>query len=246
MLIVAVTLAAVFSRPLRAWWDDDAGNRALLAGKPQVAIAWFDAGLRAQPDWALLHEDRGRALLNANPTAALAEFERAACGSPCLAEEGDALAALGRLDEATQRYVSAKAVGRASVVAMRLASHGKYDAALAIESALIERLHDDFVDRSDLASAYAAIGKIQTAAASSGDVRAPGERGALAIAAFSRATSLAPLNEDYLLSYGFAELRWGSPRAARAAFERLLQIHPHQPDAQAALQHMGSVPTGTP
>lgn len=233
----------LFWRPLRAWWDDDAGNRALLAGNTRQAVAWFNAGLRVEPNWGLLHEDRGRALVDRNPKEALAEFERAACGLACLAEEGDALAALGRMDEAIDRYIAAKAVGRTAEVAMSLAGEGNYDAGLAIEAALIKRLHNNFIDRADFAAAYATTGAILTSAASAAtDPALAQTRGRLAIDAFGKASNLAPLNEDYLLSYGFAQLRFGNRQLARAAFERLLRIHPDQPDAQAALQRMHGDP----
>ncbi len=219
----------------------------MLAGNTEQAIAWFDAGLRMQPNWGLLHEDRGRALIDHDPQQALAEFERAACGSPCLAEEGDALAAMGRTEEAINRYIEAKAISRAAEVAVRLAGEGNYDAGLAIEAALIRRLHNNFIDRADLAAAYATAGKIQALAASAATAPAVAHaRGRLAIDALSKASSLAPLNEDYLLSEGFAQLRFGNQQLARAAFERLLQIHPDQPDAQAALQRMHGDPLHAP
>jgi tetratricopeptide (TPR) repeat protein len=243
---VLVIVGVVFAvRPLQAWWDDDEGNRALVAGNASKALAWFDAGLRAQPNWSVLHEDRGRALLAQNPRAALAEFERAACGSPCTAEAGDALMALGRTNEAIDDYVQAKAVGRVTEVATRLEAAHHYAAALAIESSLLARLTNDFVDRSDLAAVYAAMGKIDVSAATSKrrDSQARKDEKA-AIDAFAHATALAPLNEDYLLSYGFAQMRWGSPLEAHSAFERLLQLHPGQVDAQAALARMKDTPKG--
>lgn len=232
-------LGVLFLNPLRAWWDDDAGNRALLVGNTQQAIARFNAGLRLEPNWGLLHEDRGRALMDRDPKEALAEFERAACGLACLAEEGDALAAMGRMDEAIDRYIAAKAVGRTAEVARHLTGEGNYDAALAIEAALIKRLHNNFIDRADLAAAYATTGTIQVSAAlAAADPALARTRGRLAVDAFFKASNLAPLNEDYLLSYGFAQLRFGNQQQARAAFERLLRIHPDQPDAQAALRRM--------
>jgi tetratricopeptide (TPR) repeat protein len=197
LVIVSAVLAA---RPLQAWWDDDEGNRALLAGNASSALTWFDAGLRAQPSWSVLHEDRGRALLAGHPSEALAEFDRAACGSPCTAEAGDALMALGRTNEAIDDYVQAKAVGRVTEVATRLEAAHDYTAALAIESSLLARLTNDFVDRSDLAAVYAAIGKIDVSAATSAKRNSQARQDArAAIDAFAHATTLAPLNEDYLL-----------------------------------------------
>jgi tetratricopeptide (TPR) repeat protein len=246
-LIVVGLTGLVAQRPLRAWWDDNAGNRAMLQGRPQEAVADIERGLTLEPAWALLHEDLGRALIGTQPAAALKQFEQARCGSPCEAEAGDALLALGRTDEAIEQYVRAKAVGRATESAMALARERRYAAALAIETALLGRLHDDFEDRSDLAAVYAAIGKIEADdAAAPGDAAARRGAATQAIAAFARASGLAPLNEDYLLSYGFAQLRWGSQPEARRAFERLLQLHPGQADAQAALQRMqGKPPSGS-
>jgi tetratricopeptide (TPR) repeat protein len=223
---------------LQAWWDDDQGNRALQRGHPDLALGWFDAGLAQEPDWALLHEDRGRALLHSHPQEALAEFDLAACGSPCDAEAGDALAAMGRRNEAIERYIRAKAVTRLSTVTLQLAREGRYDSALSIESALLHRLHNDFIDRADLATVYDTIGQIEITAAIAQpkDARSL-KRAASAISAFANAMNLAPLNENYLLSYGFAQLRFGDRQAARATFERLLQLHPGQPDALAGLEH---------
>jgi tetratricopeptide (TPR) repeat protein len=199
----------------------------------------FDAALRNEPSWSLLHEDRGRALLARDPAAALEEFRRAACGSACLAEEGDALAALGRTKEAINSYIAAGAVGKVNDAALRLAARKDYTGALDIEWSLREHLTGDFVERSDLASVLAVIGKIDDrAAAASPQPREAKARGRAAIEAFARASRLAPLNEDYLLSYAFAQWKWGDKRAAAAAFERLLQIHPGQPDAVAALARL--------
>ncbi|HEV2878986.1 MAG TPA: hypothetical protein VGW96_05325, partial [Candidatus Eremiobacteraceae bacterium] len=57
---------------------------------------------------------------------------------------------------------------------------------------------------------------------------------------------LAPYNEGYLLSYAFAQLQWGDADAARRAFERLLQLHPHQSDAESALAHLAGGQRATP
>jgi tetratricopeptide (TPR) repeat protein len=234
-LVVLVTLAW---RPLAAWSSDDAGNRELLRGHDARALQWFDAGLRYEPSWALLHEDRGRALLASDPAAALAEFERAACGAPCTAEEGDALVRLGRPEAAVERFVNAKAVGRVSDIALSLSARGRYDEAMALEHELIRRLGDGFVDRADVASSYWTLGKIQASAAEAMPPRARSYRVG-AIAAYGAATRLAPYNEGYLLSYGFAQAQWGDADAARSAFERMLAIHPHQSDAEAALARLG-------
>jgi predicted Zn-dependent protease len=231
--------AFAFARPLAAWWDDDQGNRALLEGHAAEALASFDAALRNEPSWSLLHEDRGRALLARAPAAALEEFRRAACGSPCLAEEGDALEGLGRTKEAVALYIAAKAVGKVNDAALRLAARKDYKDALDIESSLRERLTGDIVERSDLASVLAVMGKIDArAAAASPHEPQAGAWGRAAIEAFARASQLAPLNEDYLLSYAFAQWKWGDKRAAAAGFERLLQIHPGQPEAVAALARL--------
>ncbi len=181
---------------------------------------------------------------------ALAEFRRAACGAPCLAEEGDALVRLGDPEAAVDRYVSAKAVARISDIALSLAGRGRYDDALALERELIRRLGDGFVDRADLASSYWTVGKIHTTAAGAGRISDSQERAhhAAAIAAYGEASRLAPYNEGFLLSYAFAQAQWGDAHAARAAFERLLAIHPHQGDAEAALARLntGQAPAGSP
>jgi tetratricopeptide (TPR) repeat protein len=246
LLVIAIVLTVAW-RPLRAWWADDAGNRALLQGRPIDAQDWFDAGLRYEPNWSLLHEDRGRALLGRNPAAALAEFERAACGAPCSAEEGDALAALGKPQEALDRYLAAKAVSRVSDSALRLVSQRRFDEALALERDLIHRLDDTFVEQANLARSYAALGKIEnsTAWARPHDARAHIRQ---AVAAFATATRLAPYNEGYLLSYAFSQLRYGDIDGARRSLKRLLELHPLQPDAEAALAHIdrGTLPSAAP
>jgi tetratricopeptide (TPR) repeat protein len=242
-LVFAAVIA--FWRPLTAWWQDEAGNRALLRGERADALAWFDRALVLEPHWSLLHEDRGRALLESDPSAALREFDRAACGAPCLAEAGDALARLGKPDEAIDRYIGAKAVSRVSDIALSLAERGEYDAAAALVSDLIRRLRDNFLERADLASAYATLGKVELGAATAQPKKAR-ELRRVAIAAYASASRLAPYNEGYLLSYAFAQMQWGDADAARHAFERLLQLHPHQSDAESALAHLAGGQKATP
>jgi tetratricopeptide (TPR) repeat protein len=239
--VVAFACALVLAglRPLSAWWQDAAGNRALLRGDDAGALGHFDRALRFEPQWALLHEDRGRALAERDPAHALLEFDRADCGAPCSAEAGDALVRLGRPRDAVSRYIDAKAVSKVSDMALSLARQGRYDDAAALVNALIGRLHDDFLERADLASSYAALGAIEIAAAAAQTPRS-GELRAYAIAAYAAASRLAPFNEGYLLSYAFAQAQWGDPAAARRAFQRVLEIHPHQVDAEAALAHMGA------
>jgi len=239
--LVAAALLLAF-RPLGAWWSDDEGNRALLQGDNLKAVERFASAERREPDWAFVHEDLGRAVLDTDPARALAEFERANCGSACIGEEGDALFALGRTGDAIDRYIQARAVAKVAAIATQLVASKRYDAALSIESELVARLHDDFVDRSDLAAAYAQIGKIEIAAATQAGTGVAARQHAQAgLTALARATALAPLNEDYLLAEGFAQLRFGSVAQARRIFERLLQIDPSQQDAQRALRMLPAV-----
>ena len=224
-------------RPLAAWWGDDAGNRAMLRGNTSRALGWFDWSLELEPKWALLHEDRGRALLESDPKTALTEFDRASCGAPCVAEAGDALVRLGQPQLAVDRYMQAKAVGRVSDIAHELAQRGDFDAARELVTDLISRLHDDFLERADLASAYATLGEIDDEAAYVQPAMSRSRR-AEAIAAYASASRLAPYNEGYLLSYAFSEMQWGSAASARSAFERVLELHPHQVDAETALARL--------
>jgi tetratricopeptide (TPR) repeat protein len=216
-------------------WTDDFGNRALLSGKNARALAAFDVALTFEPQWGFLHEDRGRALLSYDPTAALAEFERADCGAPCVAEEGDALVRLGQLQAAGSKYVNARAVSRVADMALALAHAGKYAEALALERALANRLDAGFLERADLASTFATQGEIYVIVAGTKDRRQMQAYEQAAIKAFGQASQLAPFNEGYLLSYGYAQAQWGDPRKAIATFQRVLAIHPGQSDAQAAL-----------
>lgn len=224
-------------RPLSAWYADDLGNLALAKGHMETATAWFSRGLLDEPDWSLLHEDLGRSLLGVDPSAALVQFRAAACGTPCIAEEGDAYLRLARRDEAISKYIAAKAVARLGQRAQELARAGDDGQAIALEQALIARLHDTFLERAELASAYATLGDLQMLAAFKQPAQAAKLRRA-AIVALRHASSLAPFNERYLLAYGFAELQWGDRNAARAAFGRLLQLHPQQADAEAALRQL--------
>jgi tetratricopeptide (TPR) repeat protein len=246
-LVVVALVAGLGWRPITAWWDDETGNRALLVGNARAAAGWFERGLRLEPGWSMLHEDLGRALLSLDPAAAAHEFRQAACGDPCWAQEGDAEAALGHPDRALALYVRARAVSRVDDVAEKLARRGNFAAALQVEEALVRRLGHSFVDRAELAAAYATIGDIEQretyAVAGVPARRAAGKR---ALAAFGKASRLAPLNEGYLLAWGFAEMRWGSRGKARAIFERLLSLHPGQPDAVAALAQLTRRPEMAP
>lgn len=243
--LCACGLVLVGWRPLAASLSDAAGNRALLRGNSALALARFDEALRLEPSWAVPHEDRGRALLASDPARALAEFDRAACGAPCTAAAGDALVRLGKPREAVDRYIDAKAVSKVSDMALALARQGRYGDATALARALIGRLHNDFLERSDLASSYATLGAIEmdAAAAGAGQERA---RRAQAIAAYATASQLAPFNEGYLLSYAFAQMQWGDPAVARQVFERVLEIHPQQADAEAALARLAAAGGGGP
>ncbi len=219
----------------------DLGNIALLEGRRSDALRWFDRGLQSQPGWNALHEDRGRALLQTDPQRALAEFKIANCGSPCIAQEGDALVRLGKFDAALDRYMQVKAVARIGEQARRIAAEGRYDEAAAIERGLISRLSDPFYERADLARAYAMLGELEGAAAWTRPTESR-RHGQASARAFATASALAPFNEGYQLSYAFAELKYGSRAAAVKAFRRVLELHPHQADAESALKSIGASP----
>ncbi|MBC5825739.1 MAG: hypothetical protein GIX02_13155 [Candidatus Eremiobacteraeota bacterium] len=235
MAIVSLALIAAAWRPVGAWWYDDIGNLALAKGSPSRAVELFDRGLALAPDSRVLLEDRGRARLPADPGGALADLKRAACGTPCIAEEGDAQLRLGNARQAVADYLAARAAPRLAQSVKRMTAIGQYDEAIALESALIARLRGDVLYRADLAAAYETLGKLEESTAYARQNRAPAYR-RVAIEAHKRASELAPFNEGYLLSYGFAQAQWGDPRAARAAFARELALHPHQADAEKALQ----------
>jgi tetratricopeptide (TPR) repeat protein len=241
VLALIVLLAAVILRPLAAWWFDDLGNLALAKGDVTAAAALFDRGLALQPSSRLLLEDRGRALLDSDPRAALRDFQASACGAACTAEEGDAQARLGNAGAAVADYLSADAAGRLAMVEDRMAASGRYDDAIGLEQALVSRLSDDVLLRADLAAAYAKIGKLSVAAGYAQPQRAPDYR-RNAIATFKRATEIAPFNEGYALSYAAAQMDWGDRNAAREAYHRVLALHPHQHDAEQALLRLGPSP----
>ncbi|MDQ6780988.1 MAG: hypothetical protein M3Z37_07545 [Candidatus Eremiobacteraeota bacterium] len=224
-------------RSVAAWFADDAGNLALFKGRSADAARWFRSGLQAEPGWGLLHEDLGRALLATDPRSALDEFRIAACGPACAAEEGDALLRLGRRDEAIERYVASRAVVRVGQRAQEIAAAGDDHQAIALETSLLARLHDSFLERAQLASTYAALGDLELGAA----YRHPAEAAVLrraAIGALRRASALAPFNERFLLLYAFAQIQWGDRAEARVAFQRLLRLHPHLAAAESALSKL--------
>ena len=242
--LIVLFAAALGWRLFGAWWLDDVGNLALARGDDQRALALFERGLELDPGSRLLLEDRGRALLDRDPAAALRSFAQARCGAPCTAEMGDAELRLGDPDAAVADYLDAKAAVRLASAVDRIAANGNYDEAIALEQALTQRLGDSILLRADLAATYAKIGDLAMGAAVAPPARADDYRRA-AIAAYDRATGLAPFNEGYLLSYATAQAHWGDKRAAKAAFHRVLALHPHQADAERALAALGE-PTPSP
>lgn len=240
LLTAAILLAvALLSwRSLTAVFADNMGNLALLKDRQQSAIGWFSYGLGLEPGWSLLHEDLGRALLSSRPKQALSQFQAARCGAPCEAEIGDALLRLNQPVQAEAHYVTALAVTRVNDRATQLAYQRQVAHAIALEKALITRLQPRVFDRAALASAYAALGNVESIAATTAVDKAVHRRAA--IADFSLASNIAPMNEGYLLSYGTAELQWGSREHARDAFERVLHMHPGEHDAETMLKALDS------
>ena len=234
---LSIAVLAFFWRPLAAWWCDDRGNIALARGDRGGALAWFERGLTFAPGSHVLLEDRGRSRLDDDPAAALEDFTNADCGQPCIAERGDAEVRLGLAAAAVGDYLAAHAAERISMTVAGLASRHRYDEAVALERALIERL-DPLLDQADIAAGEAQVGDLDVSAAK----RDPGRSAAYrrdAISAFAAANRLAPLNEGYLLSLGYSQLQWGDRREARRAFERELELHPTQPDAERGLALLG-------
>ena len=232
-----LSAAALFWRPLGAWWFDDLANVALAKNDDERALAYLARGLALSPRASLLLEDRGRALLDRQPGAALRDFKAAACGPPCIAEEGDAQSRLGHADAAVSAYLRAKAAPRLSAAVAQLIREGRYSRAIALENALIARLDDGLLYSADLAAAYAALGRVY-ATLQFQDARGAAGYRRKAIAAYRHAAQLAPFNEGFLLSYGFAELDWGDAEVARGVFRRLLALHPYQADARRALRQL--------
>jgi tetratricopeptide (TPR) repeat protein len=233
----AVAAALIAARPVAASWCDDRGNVALAQGMTAQAAIWFQRGLSIEPASRLLREDLGRAILTADPAAALDDFSRADCGEPCTAERGDAEARLGRADAAVADYLAGKAATRLGDTVGRMAAAGRYRDAIALEQALIDHL-DPMLDQADIAAADARVGALEVTAAKS-DARDATALRRSAIASFATASRLAPLNEGYLLSLGYAQMQWGDRKAARRAFERVLELHPTQADAERGLDRLG-------
>ena len=209
----------------------------LARGDRVGARAWLERGLELAPASRVLLEDRGRARLDDDPAGALADFTKAGCGQPCIAERGDAEVRLGRAGAAVSDYLAAHAAGRISITVAGLAARRRYGEALALERALIAEL-DPLLDQADIAAAQAQVGELDVKAAEH-DAAASTAYRRDAIRAFGAANRLAPLNEGYLLSLGYSQLQWGDRRAARRAFERELELHPTQPDAERGLALLG-------
>lgn len=240
ILVVLAVAVALLWRPAAAWWYLDAGNLAYMRGDRVLAAADFVQGLRLEPDWHVLLEDHGRAVLDAEPAVALADFKAADCGEPCTAEAGDAESRLGHFDEAVNDYLAAHAVERVGAAVDRLAGEGRFDDAISLERALASRLGTGMLAQADVASANFTVGDLDDRAAKAArDPARTGSYHADAIRSFKRASQLAPFNEGYLLSLGFAESAWGDKREARAAFEKVLDLHPHQSDAERGLAQLG-------
>ena len=240
VLVLVVIAVALFWRPAGAWWCLDVGNLAYMRGDRVTAAADFVKGLRLEPNWRALLEDHGRAVLDAEPAVALSDFKAADCGEPCTAEAGDAESRLGHFDEAVNDYLAAHAVERVGAAVNRLAGDGRVDDAIALERALASRLGTGMLAQADVASADFLLGGLDDRAAkATRDGSKASAYHADEIRSLKRASQLAPFNEGYLLALGFAESAWGDKRAAREAFEKVLDLHPHQSDAERGLAQLG-------
>ena len=240
ILALVVVAVVLLWRPAAAWWCLDAGNLAYMRGDRVTAASDFVRGLRLEPNWRALLEDHGRAVLDAEPAVALTDFKAADCGEPCTAEAGDAESRLGNFDIAVNDYLAAHAVERVGGAVDRLAGEGRFDDAIALERALASRLGTGMLAQADVASADYLIGGLDNRAArATRDSAKATAYHADAIRSFKRASQLAPFNEGYLLSLGFAESAWGDKREARIAFGRVLDLHPHQSDAERGLGQLG-------
>ena|GEM_PF-1458367 len=237
--LAVVAAAAVGWRAIGAAWFDDFGNVFLLHGDLGSALRLFDRGIALEPRSSVLLEDRGRAELSTDPAAALRDFRAADCGSPCMAGEGEALDRLGKRRGAEQLLVRAKAIADVARRVDALTRQGRFDEALTLERALAAQFSHDAVDQADLATTDWQIGQLEATISGERPERAAAYRKD-AIAMYGRASSLAPYNESYLLSLGFAELDWGDRAAAKRVFLRLLELHPHQSDAERALKRLDS------
>jgi tetratricopeptide (TPR) repeat protein len=234
---ICIAVAVLLWRPLAAWWCDDRGNIMLARGDTASALALFERGLTFTPNSRVLLEDRGRARLDDDPAGALSDFTAADCGQPCVAERGDAEVRLGLAAAAVRDYLAAHAAERITATVDGLAAQHRFDEALAIERALIKGL-DPMLDQADIAAAEAHVGDLDVTAAKADPARSAAYRRD-AIAVFAAAHRLAPLNEGYLLSLGYSQLQWGDRREARRAFERELELHPTQADAERGLALLG-------
>ena len=241
----AAVVIALCWRPLSAWWYLDIGNIALVRGDRIAAADDFSRGLALEPAWRALREDHGRAVLDADPATALTDFRAAECGQPCLAEAGDAESRVGDARGAVTDYLAAHAVERVGATVGRLADEGRYAEAIALERELIARLGSGMLAEADLASAHYAIGELDERAAARHAATAAHAYRMDAIRSFRVASQLAPFNEGYLLALGFAQSAWGDRRAAREAFERVLELHPGQSDAERGLAKLRGAASST-
>lgn len=241
-IVLAFVVAAAFLwRPLAALSCDNFGNLALAKGDEGLALDWFNRGVALSPQSRVLLEDRGKALLRTDPLRALADFQAANCGATCLQGEGDAHMDLGDFDAATHDYIAARSVTRLTYAISRLARAGRFDDAISAERALAARFSDNALDQAELARAMWQIGRLEELAAYNRPPFAKRYR-VDAIRVLTRAAAIAPYNEGYLLELGHAEMQWGDRGVARRTFERLLELHPHQSDAERALQQLNARP----
>jgi tetratricopeptide (TPR) repeat protein len=239
----ALAIAAVLCwRPLSAWWCLDQGDLSFVRGDRPLAAAWLERGLALEPTWNALLEDHARAVLDEAPGSALAELRRADCGEACVAEEGDAQSRLGHAQAAVDDYLAAHAVERVAAEVAKLLADHRYDDAIALDRALAVRLGSGMLAEADLATTYFTIGTLDERAAEADPLKG-GSYHRDAIRSYRHASQIAPMHEDYLLALGYAEMRWGDRHAARDAFERLLDLYPHQFEAERALARLGVSPS---
>ena len=237
-----VVVAALFWRSLAAWWCLDEGDLAFVRGDAAAAQVWLERGLALEPAWHALLEDHARVVMDADPVLALAQLREADCGQPCLAEEGDAESRLGRPFQAVDDYLTAHAVDRVAAAVQRLADLHRYDDAIGLERAMANRLGNGMLAQADLASTDYVIGTLDERAATAAPPDRAGQYHDDALFNFREAARLAPMHEDYLLSLGYAELQWGDRESARAAFERVLDLHPRQSEAERGLAAVEQAP----
>jgi tetratricopeptide (TPR) repeat protein len=244
----------VAKRPGNAYARNNYGNILSQAGRPEEALAQYEAAIRLDPGYAEAYYDAGNALkrLGRFPEA-IAQYERALRANPNMPDAqtalGTALEDAGRSDEAIAHYEQAlcldpnftdahNSLGLALAWAGRLAEAiAHYEQALRINPALPD-VHNN------LGNALRAAGRTQEALAhyeqalrlkpdyaaahnNLGNAFREADRVPEAIAQYEQALQIDPAVPEVRNNLGISLLMVGRTQEAIAQFEWALRLNPN-------------------